>query len=395
MGLHDRFHQAINALPRKAGQRDDRATLDLRQEARGLFLQHRERGAAVLDQIPLVEADDDRPPLAFAEVDDCQVLLLEGDRRIQQDDHDLGEFHRTNGICRREFLDLVLDSGALAQAGSVENLDLATAPFPVEADGIASDARFRPGQKAFLIKHGVDKGRFARVRAADDSDADRPGNIVLGAFLILAERRQAGFLARVCFRFCLHFGRHVDHGPERVVEFPHAVAVFGGDRHRFAEAKFVGVDDPSGSGLALGLVGADDHGCIRSADDFREKAIVRRDAGAGIDHEQHAVGGGDARLCLLAHAGGQRAFRGFLKTGRVDYREAQVRELGIALATVTCHARPVIDQREFLAHQPVEQGRLADIGPADQCEGEGHGASDQGFAPAGPERTTASRISAR
>ena len=43
-----------------------------------------------------------------------------------------------------------------------------------------------------------------------------------------------------------------------------------------------------------------------------------------------------------------------------------------AEAPVARHARLVIHQRELLADQAVEQGRLADIGPADDGDGEGH-----------------------
>ena len=41
----------------------------------------------------------------------------------------------------------------------------------------------------------------------------------------------------------------------------------------------------------------------------------------------------------------------------------------LALAPVAGHARPVVDQRQLLADQPVEQGGLADVGAADDGDG--------------------------
>ena len=46
-------------------------------------------------------------------------------------------------------------------------------------------------------------------------------------------------------------------------------------------------------------------------------------------------------------------------------RKERCAELRLALAPVAGHARPVVDQRELLPDEPVEQGRLADIRPAD------------------------------
>src|SRR3546814_14635972 len=43
----------------------------------------------------------------------------------------------------------------------------------------------------------------------------------------------------------------------------------------------------------------------------------------------------------------------------------QPQQPGIALAPVARHPRLVVDEREALADKPVEQGRFADIGPAD------------------------------
>ena len=65
--------------------------------------------------------------------------------------------------------------------------------------------------------------------------------------------------------------------------------------------------------------------------------------------------------------------RGFLEAGGVDDGEDEIAETRLAFAPVARHARAVIDQREPPADQAVEQGRLADIRPADDGDGEAHG----------------------
>ena len=58
-----------------------------------------------------------------------------------------------------------------------------------------------------------------------------------------------------------------------------------------------------------------------------------------------------------------------LISGGIDHAEAEIEQLGIAFAPVTRDAGSVVDQRETLAHQPVEQSGLADIGTADDGDG--------------------------
>src|SRR5690606_2283975 len=50
---------------------------------------------------------------------------------------------------------------------------------------------------------------------------------------------------------------------------------------------------------------------------------------------------------------------------RVDHGEVQPQQVRIAEAAVARDAGLVVDQRELLADEPVEQRRLADVGTAD------------------------------
>ena len=59
-----------------------------------------------------------------------------------------------------------------------------------------------------------------------------------------------------------------------------------------------------------------------------------------------------------------------------DRRERKIAEPRLPFAPVARDARPVVNQREPPADQPVEQGRLADIRPANDRKGEAHGKSN-------------------
>ena len=70
-------------------------------------------------------------------------------------------------------------------------------------------------------------------------------------------------------------------------------------------------------------------------------------------------------LGLGAHAPGERLAVAFFEPGGVDDGEGEIAEPRLALAPVARHAGLIVDQRQLLADQPVEQRRLADVGPAD------------------------------
>ena len=61
-----------------------------------------------------------------------------------------------------------------------------------------------------------------------------------------------------------------------------------------------------------------------------------------------------------------------LEAGGVDHGEGEIADLRFAPPAVAGDARRVVDDGQALADQAVEQGRFADIGPADDGDGEGH-----------------------
>ena len=148
--------------------------------------------------------------------------------------------------------------------------------------------------------------------------------------------------------------------------------VLGRDRHRFAEAERIGVQPPRFAGRAFALVGHQHDRLAGLARDIGKGVVGRNRTGARVDHEENRVGLFDGRLGLRAHPAGQAFGRRLFESGGVDHGELYVAEPALAFAAIARDAGPVVDQSQTPADQPVEQGRLADVGPADNGNREAH-----------------------
>ena len=134
------------------GHVDPRRPLHLHELALDLALEV--VAALLVDEVPLVERDDQRPALLESGVGDSQILRLEPQRRVEQEHDDLGEIHRPARVGDGELLKLVLDLGALAHAGGVDQADRPLAAIgdrvrlepPGRAPVLAEIAAFRGGR---------------------------------------------------------------------------------------------------------------------------------------------------------------------------------------------------------------------------------------------------------
>jgi hypothetical protein len=149
--------------------------------------------------------------------------------------------------------------------------------------------------------------------------------------------------------------------------------MFGRKRQRLAQAQLPGLDQAGLRRLPLGLVGGEDHGAAGAAQDVGEDPVIGGDTRARVDQEEARVGHLHRAFAEAAHAALQAVVGGILQPGGVDHGEAQGAQPRLALAQVAGHAGLVVDQREFPADEPVEQGRLAHVGASDDGEGEAHG----------------------
>ena len=141
---------------------------------------------------------------------------------------------------------------------------------------------------------------------------------------------------------------------DRVIEIGQALAVLGRNRHRIAKTKLISFRRAC-SRTAFALVRDHDHRLAGAAHDVGEGAIDGSQASAYIDHTAR-----------------QATRRGLVEPCGIDHGERKIAEARLPFAPVARDARPVIDERQPSADQPVEQGRLADIRPADDREGEAH-----------------------
>gem|GEM_PF-4239642 len=254
-------------------------------------------------------------------------------------------------------LQLLGHIGALAHACGVDQADLADflrlgiGPLPIDRNGVTRNAGFRAGEQAVLAEDAVDESRLARVRTADDRQLERPAQ---QCFLILFFRELRLFgLERFQVR------------QQRFEQVGNAHPVLGGERDRIAEAERIGLQHAAFAGAAFGLVGQHDHRHRRGAQPLADLLVQRRQPGARIDHEKCHIGGFQRRFGLLAHAAGKRFGLVVLPTRRIDDLEFQAEQFGIAEAAVARNARLVVDERELLADEPVEQRGLSDVRSAD------------------------------
>ena len=156
--------------------------------------------------------------------------------------------------------------------------------------------------------------------------------------------------------------KRVKNGPG---EFADAFAVLGGDRDRIAEAQLEGFIEAVAAAAALALVGHQHDGRAGFAHHLREREVARHHAVARVHHEQRQIRLRDRLLALRPHARRDAAGGGFFQPRRIDHRDDVAGDVRFALAPVARQPRQIRDQRRTLSRQPVEKGRFADIGSAD------------------------------
>ena len=150
-----------------------------------------------------------------------------------------------------------------------------------------------------------------------------------------------------------------------------AETMLGRDRQRLAETERIGFVQTGLRRAALAFIRGEDHWLAGAAHQLGEDLIGRNHPRPRIDHEQNEIGLGDGRFSLLAHARRQPLVPGLQSRG-IDEGDGAGPEFGLGLAPIARQARLIVDQRELLADELVEQGGLADIRPSDDGDGEAH-----------------------
>ena len=144
-----------------------------------------------------------------------------------------------------------------------------------------------------------------------------------------------------------------------------AFTMLSTDRGRFAEAEREAFVDARVALFAFRLVGYEHYRNLLATQPAGDLFVQRGQADTRIEYEHRRVRAFQTDFGLLAHPAGQAVGILVFPAGGVDDLELQPRDFRIAEAAVARDAGLVVDQRQPLADEPVEQRRLADIRAAD------------------------------
>ena len=306
-----------------------------------------------IGRVPFVDGDHQRAPGLEDVPGDMRILLGNSLLRIEQQDDDVCVRYRLQRLDHREFLDRFGHLAPTAHPGGVDQRVAPGAAIEVEIDRIARSARLFEGDDALLAQQRVDQRRFADVGPADDRDAN----------------------SLVLFRDRLILGRggRGAHGERMLDQLAHVLAVRGGDRQRGAERELVKFGAGALGGQAFGFVHGDQHGPARAAEQVGDRAILAGHAFAAVDQEDDCVGLRDRRLGLSCHGAHDAAPGPGLEASGVDDEIGSVAAAPAPVVAVAGEPGVVGDQGSARRGQAVEEGRFADIGPADEHKRREHG----------------------
>src|SRR5690606_19307239 len=145
-------------------------------------------------------------------------------------------------------------------------------------------------------------------------------------------------------------------------------------------------------GRRVDLVGGEDDRQVGAAQHLHHFPVLFHGGGGGVDHQDHHVGRRQRRLHLLADGLFDGVLGVHFPPAGVDQDEAASRPVGVELAAVAGYPRLLLDDGESLADYPVDERRLADVGPSDdgddrQAAGGHGGFHHQNARPSGGDRS--------
>ena len=118
-------------------------------------------------------------------------------------------------------------------------------------------------------------------------------------------------------------------------------------------------------GLVVHLIDQQQNRLIEFAQPFRQYQIIRRGTGLAVDHEQYQVRLLTSQVRLSSHGFTDDIPAGWNVAAGIDQVEAVSPPFDLAVNPVTGDAGGLLDYGLAAAHQPVKEGGLAHVGPAD------------------------------
>ena len=271
------------------------------------------------------------------------VLLGDADGGVDDDEGHVGALDGTLGTHVGVELQVLVDDGALAHTGGVDEAVLDALVLDERVDGVTGGAGHVAHDGALLAAEAVEQGGLTGVGAADDGDADEVlGDLLLGG---LGQRSH-----------------------DVVEDVAHAVAVLGADGVRVAQAQAVELVGVGVLQDGVALVDGQEDRLVGALQDAGDGLVLLGDAGLAVDEEDDGVGLVDGEHRLVANLALERIL------GIADLDTAGIAQRELGAVPVRIMERPVTGDALGLVHDglgtlgnSVDERGLAHIGPAHHC----------------------------
>ena len=149
--------------------------------------------------------------------------------------------------------------------------------------------------------------------------------------------------------------------------------MFARHADRLTKPQTIGLNHPRIGGGAFGFIGRENDMRRFLAQDLGKHLIRGGHTSARIDDEQADIRHFHRPLRQATHASLQAVVGGIFQTGAINDSKAQITQPRLTLAQVARDTGLVVDQRQFLADETVEQSGLAHIWAPHDGERKGHG----------------------
>ena len=248
----------------------------------------RERGPEIVGsadfafsgEVPLVGDQYEALALGVHERSDARVLARGALFGVDDEQRHVALLDPLAGLDHRQHLGALFGLSLPPDARRVHEPEPPALRLEKNVHRVARGAGDLRDDRTLLAEEGIDEGRFADVRAADDCERDLVAGV--GSLAGLARQPPA----------------------DRVLQVVHAGAVLGGHAVDFGKAERPRLGLSFQPLATVDLVRDDDALAAGLADDARRRPVTGQDPGRRIDDEQHEVRLPDRRDGLLAYGRG-------------------------------------------------------------------------------------------
>ena len=298
--------------------------------------------------VPLVHRQHQRAPCLQGKIGQMGILLGDLVARIDHQHHHIGILDRLQRLHHRELLHRLVDLAAAAHTGGVDDSVLLAGALEIDIDRIACGTGLVKSDDPLFAQNGVDKGGFSHVRTADDGKPRMVG------FLLIAEFGGGQFVQRQLY----HLG--------------HIFAMGGGNGQRFAQTQLMEFCGHACPLHPFRLVHQQQKRAPALAQLHRDDAVVRGQAVAPIDDEQHQIGLVHRLPRLFRHFVQDAFLDHRLQTAGVNHQKGTFADAAATVMAVARQPRLVCHQRIATAREAVKQRGFTHVGTADENQSGQH-----------------------